>query len=320
MDISLEVKDPVVVDAFKLAREKIMQVITGDLDPLDSAGYSTAATYNKCGNGTYPSKIDDSFICGVEADIDGEGTSLGNVLGMAGPKYVRRESRTTITAQMMFDTVDIPNMISNGSLEGVIRHEMLHAMGFGIEWSDPNLDLVTVSNSPTSFTFNGKNVRQVWQADWNCDGEPPVQEVTGGHWQESCFVNELMTPNISPSGEANPFSKLTVAALKDQGYEVNYDAANPDYDGSYTTCCSGLNILPASKPTKPHLSDAGKAYATYYGLRILKSNELPIEEIQSITSNNEDVEYVGDKFITILMEEGGNIYDVHVTNTDRVLI
>ena len=95
--------------------------------------------------------------------------------------------------------------------------------------------------------------------------------MTGGHWQESCFVNELMTPNISPSGEANPFSKLTVAALKDQGYDVNYDAANPDYDGSYTNCCSGSNILPASKPTKPQLSDAGRAYATYYGLGITRT-------------------------------------------------
>lgn len=38
--------------------------------------------------------------------------TLGNKLGMAGPRSVRGLSGTTITAQTTFDTVDIPN-ISN---------------------------------------------------------------------------------------------------------------------------------------------------------------------------------------------------------------
>ena len=42
-----------------------------------------------------------------------------------------------------------------------------------------------------------------------------------------------------------------------------------------------------------HLSSCLIVYITYYGLRILKSNELLNEEVQSITSDNEDFEYVG---------------------------
>ena len=61
---------------------------------------------------------------------------------------------------------------------------MLHAVGLGAIWSDPNLNLVLVS------VILVHDVRQVWQAD---DGEPPVQEAIRGHWDESCFLDELMT-------------------------------------------------------------------------------------------------------------------------------
>ena len=38
--------------------------------------------------------------------------------------------------------------------------------------------------------------------------------------------------------------------------------------------------------------------------------------VESRIESNPNIEYVGDKFITILILEDGNIYDVHVTNTD----
>jgi hypothetical protein len=53
------------------------------------------------------------------------------------------------------------------------------------------------------------------------EGGPGTRE---GHWRESSFGNELMTGFLNP-GET-PLSRLTIAALRDMGYEVNMDAAD----------------------------------------------------------------------------------------------
>ncbi len=52
-------------------------------------------------------------------------------------------------------------------------------------------------------------------------GGPGTRE---GHWRESVFGNELMTGFLD--GGINPLSRVTVGALEDMGYEVNYDAAD----------------------------------------------------------------------------------------------
>ena len=49
-------------DALKKARDKLTQVITGDLFPINSALLDE--TYNNCING-YPNIIDDTYICGM---------------------------------------------------------------------------------------------------------------------------------------------------------------------------------------------------------------------------------------------------------------
>jgi hypothetical protein len=46
-----------------------------------------------------------------------------------------------------------------------------------------------------------------------------------GHWRESVFGAELMTGFVDPGN--NPLSKVTLAALADQGYAVNLGAADP---------------------------------------------------------------------------------------------
>ena len=96
---------------------------------------------------------------------------------------------------------------------------------------------------------------------------------------------------------------------------MNYDSADP-YSVS-PTCCSGSgSILSSFKPTKPPLSEAGRSYATNYGLDILNGRRNNRSLAESRIESNPNIEYVGDKFITILILEDGNIYDVHVTNTD----
>ena len=57
-----------------------------------------------------------------------------------------------------------------------------------------------------------------------------------GHWRESVFADELLTSSLSiDPGSNEPLSIVTVAALRDLGYSVDYTAAQ-----QYT--------LPAARP------------------------------------------------------------------------
>ena len=79
--------------------------------------------------------------------------------------------------------------------------------------------------------FIGENAMREWGA-LSGTGRPmpvPVANTGGpgtreGHWRESVFGNELLTGFLD--GGINPISRVTVAALQDMGYEVNYDAAD----------------------------------------------------------------------------------------------
>ena len=61
-------------------------------------------------------------------------------------------------------------------------------------------------------------------------GFPPSVAATCGagtfnsHWRESVFGSELMTGYLN-SGAANPLSRLTIGAMEDLGYTVNYSVA-----------------------------------------------------------------------------------------------
>ena len=50
--------------------------------------------------------------------------------------------------------------------------------------------------------------------------------IADGHWRQSVFGNELMTPFISPSGAV--LSAITIESLADLGLSVNLDEAE-DY-------------------------------------------------------------------------------------------
>lgn len=114
---------------------------------------------------------------------------------------------------------------------------MGHVIGVGTLWDRNNL----VDNGLLVYT--GANALNVWTNDWGCSLDPPVQVVeddvepngvgvVGGHWQEACFGNELMTPSLD-SGP-NPISRLTIASIQDLGYVADLDAAD-SYDGTDTT-------------------------------------------------------------------------------------
>ena len=183
---------------FVQAAQKWQQVITTDLPDVGS--------------------IDDLQIAASVVSIDG----VGGILGQAGPDAFRSGTKgLPYHGIMRFDSADMANMAANGTLLSVITHEMGHVLGLGTLWSSFGL-------SSGSQYIGGGAVNAYHQLGGV--GSTVPLETTGGsgtalvHWSEAVFGNELMTGFIS--GTPNPLSILTIGALQDLGYGVNYAAAD----------------------------------------------------------------------------------------------
>jgi Zn-dependent protease with chaperone function len=101
-------------NAFKMAANRWSKVIVGDLPSVVINGQV----------------IDDVLIEASGLAIDGP----GGILGQAGPTHLRRASAGAAAfipakGRMQFDTADLANMQSNGTLNDVITHEMGHVLG-----------------------------------------------------------------------------------------------------------------------------------------------------------------------------------------------
>ncbi|MFN8053514.1 MAG: hypothetical protein U0Q22_18900 [Acidimicrobiales bacterium] len=158
----------------------------------------------------------------VQVDLEDLGGNGGNgVLAAAGPC----KSRTAplgglpVACGLSYDTSSLDFMEANGILDDVSTHELLHCLGIGTKWGS----LVT-NQFGADPRYNGAAAVAEWHALGGTGGVP-LEPFLGGHWSESVFGDELMTP-VSPVGFA-PLSRLTIAALADLGYSVDLTAADP---------------------------------------------------------------------------------------------
>jgi hypothetical protein len=200
--------------AFQLAANRWTRVIVGDLPDVIIGGET----------------INNLRITAQGTDIDGP----GNILGQAGPDTLRPSNAGAAaflpaTGHMEFDTADLAGMEADGSLNDVITHEMGHVIGIGpAVWRHKGLLKGAGSTNPT---FVGKNAMSEFAKLTRSKKPTPVPvENQGGpgtrdsHWRESVFNAELMTGIIDTK---NPMSRMTVASLKDLGYEVDLSKAEP---------------------------------------------------------------------------------------------
>jgi hypothetical protein len=204
--------------AFARAGDRWAHVVVGDLPDIEVDG----------------ELIDDVLILAQGQAIDG----VGHILGQAGPTHARRAADGTwqqpCKGTMSFDTADLAQMETAGTLLDVITHEMGHVIGIGSMWGlmglvspppdDPDALVNPVFNGPVAMAQYGTLL---------AGGAPqpvPVENQGGAgtarvHWRESVFANELMTGFVGAAG--NPLSKVTVGSLADMGYQVDLDAADP---------------------------------------------------------------------------------------------
>ena len=224
-----------------------------------------------------------------------------------------------------FDTADIALLDSLGLLDEVILHEMGHVIGIGSLWDfEPFVNLLDENGDYAKNT----SATAVWQKDWGCVGTPPIEKDYGpgtafAHWDEECLLDELMTGFLGILGsgappDTVPLSRLTIAAVEDLGYKVNYDVANA-FDGSNTPCCKNGTGAAQSTQNKPTLSDVGRDAAVAYGQNILRERQgqLPDEDAALLLEDDDTrVMYVGNKLVSVLIMEDGIIFEVFVTNNE----
>jgi hypothetical protein len=200
-----------------------------------------------------PVTVDDVLILTrMDSTLDGP----GGLLGRAGPCYIRTTGRLTIMGRMIFDAADVASLAASGQLNDVIRHEMGHVLGFGTLWDQTQFNCLKNASSVgnpldtyfdcakglamfdsiggTSYTGGSKVPVE------NCGPQSPGGCGAGqlnGHWREPVFGLELMTPYLTV-GAANPFSRLSAAAMEDLGYVVNY-AGSQTYSQTFSLMAAG---------------------------------------------------------------------------------
>ena len=115
-------------------------------------------------------------------------------------------------------------------------------------------------------------------------------------------------------------SKLTVAALEDMGYSVDYTQAS-DYVPPSACCRNGGGSRALfrkqfrggsinNKKKKKHLSQQAHSKAVEAGLAHLM--KVKSQSTAPLVREQGDLTYVGDLFTSVLVEEDGEIYEVEV--------
>ncbi len=109
-------------------------------------------------------------------------------------------------------------------LKDIVTHEMGHVLGIGTLWETHGHSLINNStNAYQADSYAGKAYGEVLGT--YAPTAVPVEAGTHGHWDENTFGAELMTPYAESVGTKLPLSEITVASLRDIGWNVNYGAA-----------------------------------------------------------------------------------------------
>ncbi len=164
----------------------------------------------------------------------------GGTLGSAGPTQIAQSGGIwyTTTGTMQFDAADMAGMKANGTLKGVILHEMGHVLGIGTLWTYNNL---YVANSGE---YTGANALAAWRDEFTQPDAVfvPVELEGGGgtangHWNENAgggwdtgFTSRYaldgagvgydMRSELMTGWVANPMfvSTVTLGSFEDMGY------------------------------------------------------------------------------------------------------
>eukprot|EP00180_Rhodochaete_pulchella_P000283 Plantae.Rhodophyta-Rhodochaete_pulchella.ctg120.p1 GENE.Plantae.Rhodophyta-Rhodochaete_pulchella.ctg120~~Plantae.Rhodophyta-Rhodochaete_pulchella.ctg120.p1 ORF type:complete len:577 (-),score=95.18 Plantae.Rhodophyta-Rhodochaete_pulchella.ctg120:300-2030(-) len=179
-------------------------------------------------------EIDDLALQVSFADIDGAGGSIANAIysGLRGPS----DNLLPYFGVVQIDRQNYEDARAMGVRTGsayteVLVHEIAHAMGFEDRfWK--NVGLISSSGD-----YTGIHALREFKAllvDSGMSDEVsavPLQKDGGegtasNHWEEESLDVELMTGYINAKSGDNRLSKITIGAMDDIGYSVDYDKAD----------------------------------------------------------------------------------------------
>ncbi|BDM78811.1 hypothetical protein AM10699_16800 [Acaryochloris marina MBIC10699] len=168
--------------------------------------------------------IEGVLIYAVAVALDGE----SKILAQSSPLHLRKETLLPATGIIEFDKDDLSRIEDSGNLVSLIFHEIGHILGFGSLWEKKGLVQGLGTSNPI---YIGKNAMREYAKLVGYDFPIPIPiENSGekgslyGHWRESILGSEIMTSYLGK--EYNPISNITLAAMEDIGYSVNYSAGD----------------------------------------------------------------------------------------------
>ena len=162
----------------------------------------------------------------------------GRVLGRGGPIAVRSRSEQggtwlPVTAFLGINVAKMDDIDRGNAWYALALHEIGHCLGFtasAFDWFEL-LRSPSAENSGADAHFIGSNAIAAFNRLGGANyrgAKVPLENRDGasnGHWRQSVFQNEIMDPNF---GIGEYFSEITIGAMEDMGYEVDYAAAD-DY-------------------------------------------------------------------------------------------
>ena len=183
--------------------------------------------------------VEDLLLFVQLAPIDGP----KNIIGQAGPCYVHAPSYLTLMGFLQLDVADLDLMLTEGTLDNVVLHEIGHILGIGTLWGQItgtySRNLLTGAGTSDPF-FAGSAARSQFALLLPTYAGTPVPlencitaagtPITGcgagtrdSHWRKAVFNTELMQGYAAVN---MPMSKVTVGSLADLGYTVNLEGAD----------------------------------------------------------------------------------------------
>lgn len=194
---------------------------------------------------------------------------VGGTLGAAGP-CVRDSNGFPVFSGMKFELDDLRNLAGSPALDTLILHEMAHAIGFGSDWLSrdlvedpifPSDSSVNADNIPKYvgsqglFQYNdltGEDSSFVPVEDGRRNGvftifKPDINPDSGRgsidlHWHRDELVDEVMVFAIRNDGREYALSTVTLGAIADLGYSVDYSKADAYTPSTYTNLRGKTNV------------------------------------------------------------------------------